>query len=70
MRYFIVYYQAQYEGNTFNGNISFEVGCFFKSGEVESFLKQEHGFDDAIMTGFNEISHRDYLQWNNKDETV
>lgn len=64
-RFFIVYYSGIYEGNSIDGNVSFETeDHYINRLRATDKIKDDLGYADVCIMGCDEITEQDYIDWN------
>lgn len=64
-RFFIVFYTYTTKTNNGNGNSSIEVesGKMFNSVDFMNQIKKLNGFENVVITGFNELNEKDFEEY-------
>ena len=64
-RYFVVFFHGVYQDNGFKGMVELvsEDGEYLNKRAASYAIREEYGFDEAIITGWRELSKEEYLSW-------
>jgi hypothetical protein len=62
-RAFVIYYQAVYQENVFVGTHAYVSDEYPNQTDIVDLIMDEHGFDDLAITGVQELSIQDFLDW-------